>query len=100
MKLKEDKFSLTISFEWPDWKNGHARAVIDAIKSLPYTCRKYNSVTKEWTVVNDSNYKERILRAAKMDESWEFDFDEYWEEVERKNDDSIAGDKVQDRAGS
>jgi hypothetical protein len=88
MIWQEDKFSINISFEGKDWGSGIARAMIDAIKSLPYGHRKYNAGKKDWNIVNVKDYRERLMavrNSFKKDEYGDFDVDKWWQEVEEKN---------------
>jgi hypothetical protein len=104
MKWTEDKFNIIISFEGRDWGSGMARAMIDAIKSLPYGHRKYNADRKDWTIVNDKNYKERLMavrNSFKKDEYGDFDVDKWWHEIEEKNGQADnTGTEIRTGAGS
>ena len=58
MKLSQDDFFYTFTFQKDDWNTNLARVMMNAIKALPKKEHSYQPITKQWKVsVSDENKK-------------------------------------------
>ena len=83
MKTEARDLAIVVEFEQKDWLNGLARYMINGIKSLPYSSRKYNSEEKTWHIMPTQNNRQFLLETYT---EWEMLQPYNWDSSEDQSD--------------